>query len=255
MLGLSHTQSSKMVKTPEPRAGSERSGEAAPANNPVWQTLALNSIGVQPTLKAGQQIQRQESDESQPAPNLLKIYSFGPTGAGRYAHDGGTIIFRPAAPTDAEGNELVLAGTTAQPVLSRLGRYFTVDERNRPLTPPVPDSTIKAVTVWRSDDGSQSWRTSQEVQGRYYGPGDPLGSSLGSEYILRNDRPGVLHLAYVLWDPTGVHLFIILTHGVHYVPTGASPGASVVPDHPGVPPSGEPPHSRESEGSESAPAE
>ena len=255
MLGLSHTQSSKTVKTSEPRAGSERSGEAATVNNPVWQTLALNSMGVQPALKAGQQIQRQESSESQPAPNLLKIYSFGPTGAGRYAHDGGTTIFRPAAPTDAEGNELVLAGTTAQPILSRFGRYFSLDERARPLTPPVPDSTIKAETVWQSDDQSQSWRTFQEVQGRYYGPGVPLGSSLGSEYILRNDRPGVLHLGYILWDPTGAHLFIILTHGVHYVATGASPGATVLPDHPGVPPPGDPPDSGETEGSESAPAE
>ena len=233
-------------------AGSSRSSEAVPENNPLWQTLALNSLGVQPKLKTSQQIQRQSGGgQSQQTPNLLKIYSFGPTGAGRYEHDGGTTIFRPAAPVDADGNELVLAGTTAQPILSRLGRYFTVDERDRPLTSPVPDSTIKAAVDWNSDDRSQSWHTFEEVQGRYYGPAQPLGSSLGDEYIFRNDRPGVLRMTYVLWDPTGVHSFIITLHGVHYVPTGASPGATVLPDHPGVPPTGDPPQRGETGRSES----
>lgn len=249
-----------LAKKPEAKASSIKPAQTERANrsatssqdNPVWQALALRSSGVQ-----GKLIQRQAGDAgpsqqtptqqpptpptpaqqpSQQTPNLLKIYSFGPTGAGRVERASGTTIFPPAAPVDANGNELVRAGTTAQPILSRWGRYFTVDERERPLTPPVPDSSIVEETHWRADDRSQEWRNSQRVTGTYYGPGQPLGSTLGSEYILRNDRPGVMYVAYVLSNATAPD-FLISIHQAHYVnDENARPGATVLPDHPGAPP-------------------
>ncbi|MDT5267906.1 MAG: hypothetical protein QOH49_92 [Acidobacteriota bacterium] len=212
------------------------SGEYAPGTSGGRQLLAHELTHVVQQSHGGTQVQRQQpgaagqqpSQPQQQQPNLLKIYSFGPTGAGRYAHDEGTTIFPPAAPVDAQGNELVRAGTTAQPILSRLGRYFTVDERRRPLTPPVPDSRIKVEATWQADDGSHSWRTFHEDTGTYYGPGEPLGSRLGTEYIFRNDRPGVLYFGYIL-DNATAPLFLVLTHTMHYVNNpAASTGATVI---------------------------
>jgi len=244
-----------LAKKPEAKpTQTERATRRATSSqeNPVWQALALRSSGVQ-----GKMIQRQTAgagpsqqtpaqqpstppapaqQPSQQTPNLMKIYSFGPTGAGRVGRESGTTIFPPAAPVDANGYELVRAGTTAQPILSRWGRYFTVDERERPLTPPVPDSRIVEETHWRADDRSQEWRNIQDVTGTYYGPGQPLGSTLGSEYILRNDRPGVMYFGYFL-NNTTAPMFLTLLHYAHYVnDENASPGATVLPDHPGVPP-------------------
>ena len=162
----------------------------------------------------------------------MRIYSFGPTGAGRMAMDSGTTIFPPAAQVDAKGNELVRAGTTAEPILSRFGRYFTLDERHRPYPPPVPSCTVKAVTEWLPDDGSASSKDQKEDGATdYYQPGEPLGTNLGSEYRFPNDRPGVLTLAYVFTNPNSASPSLILGHGVHFVnDTAAPPGATVLPD-------------------------
>jgi hypothetical protein len=268
---LAHSQTSKATPEKSGKSGSPRSAEAAPANNPVWQSLALRPIGLQKKLTVGQPddpfeqeadrvadhvmrlpdqqsggpmlIQRQPAgngqqppqqqqpppSQPQQAPNLMKLYSFGPSGAGRVMRDSGTTIFSPPAPVDANGNDLVQAGTAAQPVLSRLGRYFTLDEVQRPLTPPVPDSRIVVETTWRADDRSHSWRTMQEATGTYNGPNQPLSSSVGTEYIFRNDRPGVLYLGYFLDNPTAPS-WLLLIHTVHYVNDPAAPvGASVAP--------------------------
>jgi hypothetical protein len=179
-------------------------------------------------------IQRQTATDSQaqPMPDMMRIYSFGPTGAGRMAMQSGTTLFSPAARLDAKGNELVRAGTTADPIQSRFGRYFTLDERHRPYPPPVPACSVKAVTEWLPDDGSASSKEQQQDNSTtYYQPGEPLGTKLGSEYIFPNDRPGVLTLGYVFVNPNSTSSMLLLVHGVHFVnDPAAPPGATVLPD-------------------------
>lgn len=218
-------------------------GEYAPETTAGQMLLAHELTHVVQQSESSTRVQRQTpgapsqpQQQQQQAADLMKVYSFGPTGAGRYAQHGrGTIQFDPRAPVDAQGYELVRAGTTAQPILSRFGRWFQLDERQRPLTPPVQNATIRFLTEWTADDGSEYRRTSQTGVGTYYGPGEPLGTTLGSEFIFRNDRPGRLTVVYVLNHESASPL--ILGHTVHYATDPAAPpGATVLPDHPAAPP-------------------
>jgi hypothetical protein len=168
------------------------------------------------------QRQTEADNQAQPTQDLMKIYSFGPTGAGRMAMHSGTTIFPHAARVDAKGNELVRAGTTAEPKLSLFGRYFTLDERHRPYPPPVPSCSVKVVTEWHPDDGSASSKDQKEDAATdYYQPGEPLGTKLGSEYIFPNDRPGVLSLGYIFSNR--VLPFLILVHSVRFIDDPAAP--------------------------------
>lgn len=68
---------------------------------------------------------------------MLRIYSFGPTGAGRMQTPEGMTIFTPKALVDGKGAELVRARPidSSQPtLLARFGRYFQLDEREAPYT-------------------------------------------------------------------------------------------------------------------------
>ena len=165
---------------------------------------------------------------AQPMPDMRRIYSFGPTGAGRYAMaSSGTTIFSPAAPVDAKGNELVRAGTTVAPILSRFGRYFTLDERERPYPPPIPPCGVKVVTEWKPDDGSAASKDQkQDAAAQYYGPAKPLGTTLDERVTFPNDRPGVYTLVYIFSAPGDL---FFLSHGVHFVnDLAAPPGAAVL---------------------------
>lgn len=181
-----------------------------------------------PIPHTGVQRQTETNKQAQPTPDMMRIYSFGPSGAGRMAMHSGTTIFSPAAPVDAKGNELVRAGTPAEPKNSRFGRYFTLDERHRPYPPPVPSCSVKAVTEWNPDDGSAPSKDQKEDGATdYYQAGEPLGTKLGSEYIFPNDRPGVLNLVYVFTNPDSS--FLLLGHSVHFVNDPAAPtGATVL---------------------------
>lgn len=173
------------------------------------------------------QRQKKGEDKAQPTPNMMRIYSFGPTGAGRVQMDSEMTIFSPAAPVDAKGYELVRAGTPAQPKISRFGRYFTLDERHRPYPQPVPSCGVRFITEWNPDDGSAPSKDQKEDNSTdYYAPGEPLGTKLGLEYLFPNDRPGVLTLVYVFSHPSLP--ILILSHGVHFVNDSTAPlGASV----------------------------
>ena len=176
-------------------------------------------------------LQRTEADnQAQPKPDMMRIYSFGPTGAGRMAMHSGMTIFTPAAQVDVKGNELVRAGTIAEPVLFRFGRYFTLDERHRPYPPPVPSCSVKVMTEWMPDDGSASSKDQKEDSATwYYQPGEPLVTKLRTEYVFPNDRPGVLTLGYVFDNPD--LSFLLLVHGVRFVDDPAAPrGATVLPE-------------------------
>jgi hypothetical protein len=203
--------------------------------NTAWHQLATN-VRVSSEGRVAQQIQRQTSSSSgQPpgpgqtaqTPNLLRIYSFGPSGAGRMETASGTTIFSPAAPVDAQGNELVQAGTTAQPKLFRFGRYFSLDERSRPHPPPVPSCSIKYVTEWTPDDGSAQTKSTQNSSTTYYQPGETLGHTLDSQCSFLNDRPGRFASVYVFTSPTH---WLLLGHGVHFVNDPSAPvGSTVLP--------------------------
>jgi hypothetical protein len=162
--------------------------------------------------------------------DMMRIYSFGPTGAGRMQMDAGVTVFPPAAPVDAEGSELVQAGTEAQPIRSRLGRYFTLDDPHRPYPAPVPPCTVRAFRAWRPDDGSGLVREEQsDGATRYYGSGQPLGTQLGTEDIFVNDRPGLLSMSYVFSSPEASFPFLLMAHSIRYVAgEGAPPGATVL---------------------------
>ena len=162
--------------------------------------------------------------------DMMRIYSFGPTGAGRMAMDAGTTVFPPAAPVDAEGSELVQAGTAAQPIRSRLGRYFTLDDPHRPYPAPVPACGVRAIRDWQPDDGSGLVREEQRDDAtRYYAAGQPLGTQLGTESIFVNDRPGRLTMHYVFNNPEASFLFLLMAHSIRYVGgAGAPPGATVL---------------------------
>jgi len=162
--------------------------------------------------------------------DMMRIYSFGPTGAGRMEMDAGTTIFSPAAPVDAEGSELVQAGTAAQPIRSRLGRYFTLDDPHRPYPAPVPPCTVRAIRDWRPDDGSGLVREEQsDGETRYYAAGQPLGTQLGTEDIFVNDRPGLLSISYVFSNPEASFPFLLFQHRIRYTTApGAPPGATVL---------------------------
>ena len=162
--------------------------------------------------------------------DMMRIYSFGPTGAGRMEMDAGVTVFPPAAPVDAEGNELVRAGTAAQPIRSRLGRYFTLDDPHRPYPAPVPPCHVRAIRIWQPDDGSGVVREEQaDPATQYYAPGQPLGTQLGTESIFINDRPGRLQMSYLFNNPEASVLFLLMVHPIRYVAgDGAPPGATVL---------------------------
>ena len=183
-----------------------------------------------PISHTGVQRQTEADNQAQPTQDMMRIYSFGPTGAGRVAMQSGTTIFPPAARVDSKGNELVRAGTTDDPILSRFGRYFTLDERHRPYPPPVPSCSVKVITEWFPDDISASSKDQKEDGAtNYYQPGEPLGTKLGEEYIFPNDRPGVLTLGYVFTNPDSS--WLLLAHGVRFVnDPAAPPGATRLPD-------------------------
>lgn len=187
---------------------------------------------VTPISSSSLQRQTTGGDQAQPTPNLMKIYSFGPTGAGRVQRDTGREIFPPKAPVDADGNELVRAGTAAEPKLFRFSRYFTLDDRHQPFPPPIPTCSVKALTEWTPDDGSgQSKDQQEDLALTYYEPGEPLGSKLGTEFIFQNDRPGVLVLEYVFNCSRRDLLFLVLTHGIHFVSDPTAPlGATALVD-------------------------
>ena len=183
---------------------------------------------ISPLSRIGIQRQTGADNQARATPDMMRIYSFGPTGAGRMVMRSGTTIFPPAAPVDAKGNELVRAGTTAQPIRSRFGRYFTLDERHRPYPPPVPTCAVKAVVEWTPDDGSAPSKDQQvDDAAQHYAAGEPLSTKLGSEYIFPNDRPGVLTLGYIFNNPDLP--FLLMGHSVHFVDDPAvPPGATVL---------------------------
>jgi Domain of unknown function (DUF4157) len=192
------------------------------------QSHKMDNLGFSPLS-----IQRQVNTENQakPIPDMKRIYSFGPTGAGRAVKGTDTTIFSPAAPVDAKGNELVRAGTKDAPIMSRFGRYFTLDERHQAYPPPIPSCSVKAITEWTPDDGSATSKDQKEdVATTYYQAGEPLGTKLGEQYIFPNDRPGILSLAYVFASNGD---FILLSHGVHFVNDSSAPiGSNILPDKP-----------------------
>jgi len=212
-------------------------GQYAPGTASGRRLLAHEMAHVVQQSDGATRIQRQPAaplpttpqPQGQQQPNLMRIYSFGPSGAGRMEHDGGLVIFPPPAPVDARGAELVRAGTPSEPKLSRLGRYFTVDQPEHPLPPPVPSSAITSAVGWNADDGSTRWGTRQAVPGTYYSPGRILGTRLTDEFIFQNDRPGVLTMFYLLDNPAVSGLFIVINHEIHFVNDPTAPiGATVI---------------------------
>ncbi|MEP6587267.1 MAG: DUF4157 domain-containing protein [Polaromonas sp.] len=192
----------------------------------------LNAPHIGPSPSSGPVIHRepQPQADADPAPaanDMMRIYSFGPLGAGRMVMNTGTTFFPPKAPQDDKGNDLVAAGSQARPIRSRWGRYFTIDTKHRAYPrQPVPPFQVKAVTEWRPDDGSSVVKNAEEDPlPSYYGPGEPLGTKLGTEYIFANDRPGTLTIGYLLTPPEGT--FLLMAHSVHYM-DGTTPGATVL---------------------------
>ena len=166
---------------------------------------------------------------------MLRIYSFGPTGAGRMQTLEGMTIFTPKALVDGKGAELVRARPidSSQPtLLARFGRYFQLDEREAPFPPPVPPCTVRFLTEWTPDDGSAQTKSEETSSATYLGPGQTLWTTaLDSEWIFEVDRPGRLSIVYVLTvssiDPSG---WIILGHSVHFVNDQTAPlGAELLP--------------------------
>lgn len=169
---------------------------------------------------------------------MLRIYSFGPSGAGRMQTPSGTTIFPPPAPVDVVDGisyELVRARPidSSQPtLLARFGRYFSLDEREAPYPPPVPPCTVKFVTTWTPDDGSDQTKSEETSSATYLGPGQTLWTtSLDSEWIFEVDRPGRLSIGYVLTlSNADISGWIILAHGVHFVDSPTAPwGSELLP--------------------------
>ena len=160
-----------------------------------------------------------------------RMYSFGPTGAGRVGYEDGTVTkFNPQAPVDDQDRELVRAGTVQRPIRSRFGRYLTVDDRQHPYPGTAPRCSFVFDAVWHPDDRSGDTRFVQRYPATYVGPGQPVSSPMGTEWVFTNDRPGVLALGYIAHCPlpnTTLDFFVLL-HDVHYVnDPSAPPGATV----------------------------
>jgi Domain of unknown function (DUF4157) len=205
-------------------------GEFAPATQDGQKLIAHELAHVAQQRSADNRIQRQPVDAAptEPAYKMMRLYSFGPTGAGRMQMHSGTTIFPPPAPVDAKTNELVRAGSPAQPIRVRFGRAFQLDERHRPYPPPVPRCHVKAVAEWKPADGSASTTTTEADDApTYYGPGVDLGTKLGTEKHLVNDRPGVLTHGYVFVVEGAP--FLLLSHGVHFVDDPTAPIGATSP--------------------------
>jgi Domain of unknown function (DUF4157) len=205
-------------------------GEFAPATQDGQKLIAHELEHVVQQSGAGNRVQRQPADASpsEPAYEMMRLYSFGPTGAGRMQMHSGTTIFSPPAPVDAKGNELVRAGSPAQPIRVRFGRAFQLDERHRPHPPPIPRCGVKVIAEWKPDDGSASTKTTETDDAPvYYGPGADLGTKLGTENHLVNDRPGVFTQGYV-FNVEGAP-FLLLSHGVHFVDDPTAPAGATSP--------------------------
>jgi hypothetical protein len=205
-------------------------GEFAPATQDGQKLIAHELAHVAQQSRANNRIQRQPVDAAptEPAFKMMRLYSFGPTGAGRMQMHSGMTIFPPPAPVDAKTNELVRAGSPEQPIRVRFGRAFQLDERHRPYPPPIPRCHVRAVADWKPDDGSASTTTTEADDApTYYGPGVDLGTKLGTEEHLFNDRPGVLTHAYV-FTVEGAP-FLLLGHGVHFVDDRTAPIGATSP--------------------------
>jgi hypothetical protein len=165
---------------------------------------------------------------------MLRIYSFGPSGAGRMQTPSGTTIFPPSAPVDVVKGvsyELVRARPviSGQPtLLARFGRYFQVDEREAPYPPPAPPCNVRFLTEWTPDDGSDQTKSEDTSSATYLGPGQTLWTTaLDSEWIFEVDRPGRLYIVYLLYVSSD---WISLGHGVHFVNDPTAPlGAELLP--------------------------
>jgi Domain of unknown function (DUF4157) len=202
----------------------------SPATQDGRKLIAHELVHVAQQSSTGNRIQRQPANAAPtgPAYNMMRLYSFGPTGAGRMTMHSGTTIFSPPAPMDAEGNELVRAGSPQQPIRVRFGRAFQLDERHRPYPPPIPHCNLKAAAIWKPDDGSEPTATTETDDApSYYGPGIDLRTKLGTEYHWVNDRPGVLSHLYVFSVEDAP--FLLLSHGVHFVHDPTAPIGATSP--------------------------
>jgi hypothetical protein len=204
-----------------------RQSDHAPGTRETQRLMAHELTHVVQQLGSTPRIQRQPGG---PAPSTqpsstqdLRIYSFGPTGGGRVQTKAATTMFSSSTPVDAQGMELVRAGSNAGRVQSRFGRYFTVDTKSQPLPTPTPHFAVRFTADWVPDDGTRGVKTDQKDDApTYWGPEQPLGTTLGTEWVFSHDKPGRLTIVYSL---TGDYT-ISMTHGVRFVnDPNAQPGA------------------------------